>query len=84
MRSKQRQRRERAIARRLAGQFGMGAALGAGFAGIVLWRNFFGLSALIATSQAPRTLQILFVIGVAFHFALGASLTAFLMLAADD
>ena len=62
----------------------MGAALGAVFATVLLLSNSFGLSDLIATSEAPRTLQMLFVIGVAFHFALGAALTAFLMLASDD
>lgn len=75
---------ERRTALRLAGQFALGAALGAVFAMLLLWRDSFGLSDLIASSEAPRTLQLLFVIGIAFHFALGAALTAFLMLASDD
>ncbi|MDF3810116.1 MULTISPECIES: hypothetical protein [Rhodopseudomonas] len=62
----------------------MGAALGTVFAVLLLWRNGFGLSDMIAASVAPRTIQVLFVIGVAFHFALGAALTAFLMASSDD
>jgi len=75
---------ERRLARQLAGHFAMGAVLGMLFAAVLLWRNSFGLSDLIATTEAPRLLQMLFVIGVAFHVALGAALTAFLMLTADD
>ncbi len=84
MPSKPRKRKEVYILRQLAVQFAFGAALGAAFALLLLFRNMFGLHDLIANSVAPRTLETWFVIAVAVHIGLGAAVTAFLMLAADD
>ncbi|HEY0329498.1 MAG TPA: hypothetical protein VGC77_10395 [Rhodopseudomonas sp.] len=84
MPSKPYKRKEQYILRQLAGQFGFGAALGAAFALLLLFKNMFGLHDMIANSIAPRTLEAWFVIGVSIHIGLGAAVTALLMLAADD
>ncbi|ABD87841.1 hypothetical protein [Rhodopseudomonas palustris] len=84
MPSKPYKHKEQYILRQIALQFGFGAALGAAFALVLLFKNMFGLHDMIADSVAPRTLEAWFVIGVSVHLGLGAALTAFLMLAADD
>lgn len=84
MPSKPYKRKEQYILRQLAGQFAFGAALGAAFALVLLFKNMFGLHDMIENSVAPRTLEAWFVVGVSVHLGLGAAVTAFLMLAADD
>mgnify|MGYP003704790369 CR=1 FL=1 len=56
---------ERRKWRQVAGHFGMGAAVGAVFAAIVLFKNFFGISTVIDTSEAPLVVRIIFVVGMA-------------------
>ncbi|QLH72120.1 hypothetical protein [Rhodopseudomonas palustris] len=75
---------ERRKWRQVAGHFGMGAAFGALFAGIVLFNNYFGLSSVIATSEAPILVRIIFVVGVAGSFAFMAAITGFLFLVHED
>ncbi|NEV80443.1 hypothetical protein DYI24_25730 [Rhodopseudomonas sp. BR0C11] len=75
---------ERRKWRQVAGHFGMGAAFGALFAGLVLFNNYFGLSSVIATSEAPILVRIIFVVGVAGSFAFMAAITGFLFLVHED
>jgi hypothetical protein len=75
---------ERGMWRRVAGHFGMGAVLGAGFALIVLYKNSFGIAGAIAGSEAPTVVRIAFVAGVANAFAFCAAITGFLFLLAED
>ncbi|MCD0415836.1 hypothetical protein LOC51_01295 [Rubrivivax sp. JA1024] len=75
---------ERRKWRQVAGHFGMGAAFGALFAAIVLYNNYFGLSGVIDTSEAPTLVRIIFVVGVAGSFAFMAAITGFLFLVHED
>jgi hypothetical protein len=70
--------------RQLAGNFGMGAALGACFAISLLMTNARGISSVIAGSEAPVIMNAIFVVGLAAHFGFGAALTVFAMLMTDD
>lgn len=75
---------ERRKWRQVAAHFGMGAAFGALFAAIVLYNNYFGLSGVIATSEEPTLVRIIFVVGVSGSFAFMAAITGFLFLVHED
>jgi hypothetical protein len=75
---------ERRLLRQLAGNFGMGAALGTLFAISLLMSNAHGIYSVIAGSEAPMIMNTIFVVGLAAHFGFGAALTAFAMLVTDD
>jgi hypothetical protein len=76
--------RERRLAWRLAGHFGMGAGLGAAFALSLLWSNAQRIFDVIAGSTAPVTLMVLMVVGLSVQFAFGAAITAFLLIMAEE
>jgi hypothetical protein len=75
---------DRRLLRQLAGNLGMGAALGAAFALSLLLTDAHGISAAIAGSEAPLIMRVIFVVGLAAHFGFCAALTAFLMLVSED
>jgi hypothetical protein len=68
----------------VAGHFGMGAAFGAVFALIVLYKNYFGLAGVIDTSEAPMLVRTIFVVGMAGSFAFLSAITGFLFLVHED
>jgi hypothetical protein len=84
MRDDKRRAYERRKWRQVAGHFVMGAVFGAGFAGVLLFKNYFGLATAIATSEAPNTVRAVLVIGMAGSFAFCAAITGFLFLLAED
>ncbi|WP_022723711.1 hypothetical protein [Rhodopseudomonas sp. B29] len=84
MRDDRRRDYERKKWLQVAGHFGMGAVFGAVFAGIVLFQNYFGLSTVIATSEAPTLVRVVFVVGVSGSFAFLAAITGFLFLVHED
>jgi hypothetical protein len=75
---------ERRLPRHLAGNFAMGATLGACLAFSLLLANAHGLSSAINGSEAPGIVRVVFVVGLAAYLGFGAALTAFLMLVSDD
>ena len=68
----------------VAGHFAMGAVFGAVFAAIVLYKNYFGISTVIDTSEAPLMVRVIFVVGMAGSFAFCAAITGFLFLVHED
>jgi hypothetical protein len=84
MRDDRRREYERRKWRQVAGHFGMGAVLGAVFALVVLFKNYFGLASVIDTSEAPTLVRMIFVVGVAGSFAFCAAITGFLFLVHED
>lgn len=84
MRDDRRRDYERKKWLQVAAHFGMGAVFGAIFAAIVLFQNYFGLSTVIATSEAPTLVRVVFVVGVAGSFAFLAAITGFLFLVHEE
>ncbi|MGO3931275.1 hypothetical protein NP284_23540 [Rhodopseudomonas pseudopalustris] len=84
MRDDERREYERRKWRQIAGHFAMGAVFGAVFALVLLAGNYFGISNVIATSEAPLVVQIVFVAGMGGSFAFCAAITGFLFLVHED
>jgi hypothetical protein len=71
------------LLRGVAGQFVMGAVLGALFVGVIILADMQGVGAAIAAANFPLATLAIFCVGPVLYFAFGAAITGFLFLVSD-
>jgi hypothetical protein len=68
----------------LAGHAAMGVALGLGYSIALIFFDAFGVRALIAHSDEPRTIMMVFAGMFALTFGVGATLTGFVFIMMEE